>query len=116
MVSIVMIRLMSYQGRYEMRRSVYVHTLLCFHSYPLLLMKTLPVRIAPFSNKNAIKTIGVHNAPVELVLLFPFSKQCLLSIVVIKAPMATLNAIVINSLLTKEYAAFSNFSVYRRSH
>ena len=32
--------------------------------------------------------------------------------IVIKAPMATLNAIVINSLLTKECVAFSNVSVF----
>ena len=48
-----------------------------------------------------MKTIGIHIAPAKLLL-----------IVVIKAPMATLNAIVINSLLTKECAAFSNFSVF----
>ena len=38
-------------------------TLLCFHFYPFLLMKTLPVHIAPFSNKYAMITIGNHITP-----------------------------------------------------
>ena len=60
-----------------------------------------------------MKTIGVQIAPSsKTVLLFPFSKQCLLLKVVIKLPMATLNVIVINSLLTKECVAFSNVSVF----
>ena len=37
-------------------------TLLRFHFYPFLLTKTLPVHIAPFSNRYAMKTIGVHIA------------------------------------------------------
>ena len=40
-------------------------TLLHFHFYPFLLMKTLPVHIAPFSNRYAMKTIGVHIAPAK---------------------------------------------------
>ena len=40
-------------------------TLLGFHFYPFLLMKTLPVHIAPFSNRYAMKTIGVHIAPAK---------------------------------------------------
>ena len=45
----------------------------------------------------------------------PFFKTmpfCLLLIAVIKVPMATLNTIVINSILTKECGAFSNVSVF----
>ena len=38
-------------------------TLLRFHFYRFLLIKTLPVHIAPFSNKYAMKRIGVHIAP-----------------------------------------------------
>ena len=38
-------------------------SLVRFRFYPFLLMKTLSVRIAPFSNKYAMKTIGVHTAP-----------------------------------------------------
>ena len=45
------------------------------------------------------------------MLLIPFSKQTLLLIAINKAPIATFNAIVIKSLLTKECAAFSNVSV-----
>ena len=74
-------------------------------------MKTLPVRIAPFSNKYAMKTIGVHVAPAKLCCYSLFKTMPLL-IVVIKAPMVTLNAIVINSLLTKECAAFSEVSAF----
>ena len=40
-------------------------TLLRFHFYPFLLMKTLPVHIAPFSNRYAMKTKGVHIAPAK---------------------------------------------------
>ena len=46
------------------------------------------------------------------MLLIPSSKQFLLLIAVNKAPIATLNGIVIESLLTKECAAFSNVSVF----
>ena len=46
------------------------------------------------------------------MLLIPFSKQSLLLIAVNKAPIATLNGIVIESLLTKECAAFSDVSVF----
>ena len=81
-------------------------TLLRFHFYPFLLMKTLPVHIAPFSNKYTMKTIGV---PVSLI---PFSKQSLLLIAVKKAPIATLNATVVNSPLTKECEAFSCVSIF----
>ena len=41
------------------------HTLFRFHFYPFLLMKTLPVHIAQFPNKNAMKKIGVHIAPAK---------------------------------------------------
>ena len=40
-------------------------TLLRFHSYPFLLMKTLSIHIAPFSNEYAMKTMGVHTAPAK---------------------------------------------------
>ena len=40
-------------------------TLLRFSFYPFLSMKTLPVHIAPFSNRYAMKTIGVHIAPAK---------------------------------------------------
>ena len=40
-------------------------TPLRFRFYPFLLMKTLPVHIAPFSDKYAMKTIGVHIAPAK---------------------------------------------------
>ena len=63
----------------------------------------MPVHIAPFSNRYAMKMI-------ETVLLIPFSKQSPLLIAVNKAPIATLNVIVIKSLLTKGCAAFSNVS------
>ena len=81
-----------------------------FISINFLLMKTLPVHIAQFSSKYAMKMIGIHIAPAKLccyslLLIMP------LLIVVIKAQMATLSAIVINSLLAKECAAFSNLSV-----
>ena len=45
-----------------------------FVSIRFLLVKTLPVHIAPFSNKYAMKTIGVHIAPVNRCCLIPFSK------------------------------------------
>ena len=47
------------------RKSKATLTLLRFHFYPFLLMKTLPVHIAPFSNRYAMKTIGVHIAPAK---------------------------------------------------
>ena len=58
----------------------YVHTAL-FHFYPFLLMKTLPVHIAPFSNKYAMKTIGIHITPTKRFInhLFktkPFVNSC----------------------------------------
>ena len=40
-------------------------TLFRFHFYPFLLMKTLSVHIAPFSDEYALKTIGFHTAPVK---------------------------------------------------
>ena len=46
------------------------------------------------------------------MLLIPVSKQSLLLITVNRAPIATLNAIVIKSILAKECAAFSNVSVF----
>ena len=46
------------------------------------------------------------------MLLIPFSKQCLLLAAVKKAPIASLNAIVMNRLSTKECEAFSNVSVF----
>ena len=58
-----------------------------------------------------MKTIVVCVAPTELCFI-PLFKTMLLLIVAIKAPMATLIAIVINSLLTKEYAVFLNVSVF----
>ena len=48
----------------------------------------------------------------KTVLLILFSKQIRLLIAVNKAPIATLNAIGIKSLLTEECAAFSNVSVF----
>ena len=40
-------------------------TLFRFRFYPFLLMKTLSVHIAPFSNEYAMKIIGVHTAPAK---------------------------------------------------
>ena len=40
-------------------------TQLRFRFYPFLLIKTLPVHIAPFSNEYVMKTIGVHTAPAK---------------------------------------------------
>ena len=71
------------------------YTLLRF--LPFLLMKSLPVHITPFPNRYAMKTKGVHIAPAILLLIS-----------VKKGPIATLNSIVINSLLAKECEAFSN--------
>ena len=50
-------------------------TLFRFHFYPFLLMKTLPVHIAPFSNRYAMKTIGVHIALAEKTKPFVNSFQ-----------------------------------------
>ena len=86
-------------------------TLLRFHFYPFLFMKTQPVTLLHFQIICYENDRRSHCSR-KAVLLFPFSKQCLLLIIVIKTPMATLNAIVISSLLTKEYAAFSNVSVF----
>ena len=51
----------------------HVHTA-PFRFYSFLLMKTLSVHIAPFSNEYAMKTIGVHTFPLKrkTVLLIPF--------------------------------------------
>ena len=57
-----------------------------------------------------MKTMGIHIA--IAVLLIPFLKQSFLLIAVNKAPIATLNAIVIKSILTKECAAFSYVSIF----
>ena len=86
-------------------------TLLRFRFYPLLLMKTLSVHITPFSNKCAMKTIGVHIAP-AYGAVNPFFKTKPLLGAVKKAPITSLNAIVIISLLTKDCEAFSNVSVF----
>ena len=40
-------------------------TLLRFQFHPFLLIKELPVHIAPFSNEYATKTIGVQIAPAK---------------------------------------------------
>ena len=70
------------------------------------MMKTLPVHIARFQI-NTASTLLQQNGFVN-----PFSKQSLLLIGVKTAPIATLNAIVIKSLLAKECEAFSNVSVF----
>ena len=64
-----MTALCTVSGMLEKRRLVFIldhikamFTLLRFRFYPFLLMKTLPVHIAPFSNEYAMKTIGVHTA------------------------------------------------------
>ena len=59
-----------------------------------------------------MKTIVVHTAPAKTMWLIPFSKQCLLLAAVEKAPIASLDAIVMNSLSAKECEAFSNISVF----
>ena len=46
------------------------------------------------------------------MLLIPFSKQSLLLIAVKKVPIATLNAIVINSLLARACEAFLNVTIF----
>ena len=48
----------------------------------------------------------------QTVLLIPFSRQSLLLIVFKEAGIATLNTIVINSILTKECESFGNVSVF----
>ena len=99
-------------------------------------MKKLPVHTAPFSflpvfvdekgarsHCSVFKKIPYENdrhlrcsvarLPIsKTVLLIPFSKQRLLFIAVNKAPIATLNTILIISLLTKECAPFSNVSAF----
>ena len=86
-------------------------TLLRFRFYPFLLIKALPIHIAPFSNRYGMKTIGVHIAPAKLVviLLFktmPFVISCQ------KGANRDFEWHCNNSLLTKEYEAFSNVSVF----
>ena len=89
-----------------------------------------PVHTAPFSflsifvDENAVRShcsvfkwIRYENdrrshCSSKTVLLIPFSKQCLLLAAVKKAPIANLNATVINSLSTNEFEAFSNISVF----
>ena len=75
-------------------------------------MKTLPVHIALFSNEYAMKTMGAFTLLQQNGVVNPLSKQSLLFIALLKAPIASLNAIVINSLLTKECEALSNVSVF----
>ena len=52
-------------ARIPFQTSKAMFTLLRFRFYPFLLMKTLHVHIAPFSNEYAVKTIGVHIAPAK---------------------------------------------------
>ena len=47
------------------RRTKATFTLLRFRLYPFLLVKTLSVGIAPFSNEYVMKTIGVHTVPAK---------------------------------------------------
>ena len=88
-----------------------IFKLVPFRFHPFLLMENFSVHIVQFSNKYAMKTIGVHISS-KTVLIIPFSKQSLLLIAVKKAPIVTLNAIVINSQVRKECEAFSNVSVF----
>ena len=60
-------------------------------------MKTLPVHTLLRVQINTLKTIGFRTS--KALLSIPFSRQSLLLIAVKKAPIATLNTIVINSLL-----------------
>ena len=87
-----------------------------FSFLSVLLLKTLPVHIAQFSNKYTTKTIGApdrrSHCSSKTILLIPFSKQSLLLISIKKVPMVTLNVIVINSLLAKECEPFLDVSAF----
>ena len=50
-------------------------TLLRFLFNPLLLMKTLPVLIAPFSNEYAMETSNAHIAPAKRCCEFSFQNK-----------------------------------------
>ena len=83
-------------------------TLLRFRFYPFSLMKMLSVHISPFSNEYAMKTIGVHTAPANdvgnpLLKTMPFVSSCQESAI---REFECHNAIVFNSLSTKECEAF----------
>lgn len=71
-----------------------------FHLYSFLLMKTLPVHIAPFLIKcdYAMNSIGVHTLQQKQCCLTLFSKQTFLFLAVNWAPIASLNAIIINPI------------------
>ena len=61
-------------------------------------MKILPVHFAPFLSEYAMNVIGVQVAPAKTVSPIPFSKQHFLLVFVKEASVASLNAVVINSL------------------
>ena len=77
----------------------------------VLLMNTLPVHTAPFLKKYDMNRTGVHFAPAIRCCLSPFKTQSFV-MVVKKAPIASLNSIVINSISAKETEGISIFSVF----
>ena len=54
-------------------------TLVRFHFYPFLLMSTLPVYIALFSNECAMKMIGIDAAPAKWCCQSPLHNKAFVS-------------------------------------
>ena len=86
------------------RRSGYVHTAL-FSFLSVFVDKNAA------ANEGAMKMIGAHIAPARACCSPPFQNKSFFASVK-KASVATLNTIVINSILTKQCDAFSNVSVF----